>query len=150
LVAPLSISKATSHHHLHLTFPPHIASGSLLLFVYTADPSSPSDQGQQRPTYPSSLLSMLSLDAASWPQYGHLEITQAVGLESRSNRSLHQFMKRPGCGENCIQKFSCFSARKGACCTGLPAGLPIKKILESLVFSLQPAIDTTTPLVDTT
>jgi hypothetical protein len=25
-----------------------------------------------------------------------------------------------------------------------------KKILESLVFSLQPAIDTTTPLVDTT
>ena len=35
-------------------FPPHIASGSLLLFVYTADPPSPSDQGQQRPTYPSS------------------------------------------------------------------------------------------------
>ena len=65
---------------------------------------------------------MLSLDAASWPQYGHLEITQAVRLESRSNRSLHQFMKRPGCGENCIQKFSCFSARNGgmlywpACC----------------------------------
>jgi hypothetical protein len=46
---------ATSHHHLHLTFPPpHIAWGSLLLFVYTDDPPSPSDHGLQRPTYPSS------------------------------------------------------------------------------------------------
>jgi hypothetical protein len=31
---------------------PHIAWGSLSLFVCTADPPSPSDQGQQRPTYP--------------------------------------------------------------------------------------------------
>ena len=104
-----------------------MAWGSLLLFVYTADPPSPQTKASRDPHTPPPLLSMLSLDAASWPRYGHLEITQAVGLKSRSCRSLHQFMKRPCCRENCIQKFSCFSARKGACCTGLPAGLPIKE-----------------------
>ena len=56
------------------------------------------------------------------------------------------FLKLPGCGENCDRKFSCFSVRVGACCTGLPAGLPIK----SLILSLQPVMDTATPLVDTT
>jgi hypothetical protein len=38
-----------------------------------------------------------------------------------------QFLNLPGCGENCIRKFSGFSVRVGACCTGLPAGLPIKE-----------------------
>ena len=87
----------------------------------------PQTKASRDPHTPPPLLSMLSLDAASWPLYGHLEITQAVRLKSTSNRSLHQFMKLLGCGENRIQKFSCFSARKGACCTGLPAGLPIKE-----------------------
>jgi hypothetical protein len=41
--------------------------------------------------------------------------------------TLLQFLNLPGCGENCIRKFSCFSAGKGAYCTGLPAGLPIKE-----------------------
>ena len=40
--------------------------------------------------------------------------------------------------------------RKGAFCTGLPDGLPIKANLGDPVVSLQPAIDTATPLVDTT
>ncbi len=97
------------------------------LFVHTADPPSPSNQGQRDPHTSPPLLSMVSSGAASWPQYGPLEITQTVRLKSRSNWSLLQFMKRPGCGENCIQKFSCYSVRKGACCTGLPAGLPIKE-----------------------
>ena len=39
---------------------------------------------------------------------------------------LLQFLNLHGCGENCIRKFSCFSVRVGAWCTGLPAGLPIK------------------------
>ncbi len=38
-----------------------------------------------------------------------------------------QFLNLPGCGENCIRKFSYFSVRVGAWCTGLPAGLPIKE-----------------------
>jgi hypothetical protein len=41
--------------------------------------------------------------------------------------TLLQFLNIPGCGENCIRKFSCFSVRVGACCTGLPVGLPIKE-----------------------
>jgi hypothetical protein len=41
--------------------------------------------------------------------------------------TLLQFLNLPGCGENCIRKFSCFSERVGACGTGLPAGLPIKE-----------------------
>jgi hypothetical protein len=41
--------------------------------------------------------------------------------------ALLQFLNLPGFGENCIRKFSCFSVRVGACCTGLPAGLPIKE-----------------------
>ncbi len=56
---------------------------------------------------------MLSLDAASWPRYDHLEITQAVRLKSRSNRSLHQFMKQHGCGENRIQKVQLFQRKEG-------------------------------------
>jgi hypothetical protein len=41
--------------------------------------------------------------------------------------TLLQFLNLPGCGENCIRKFSCYSVRVGACCTGLPAGLSIKE-----------------------
>jgi hypothetical protein len=124
-----SVRQQATISTLHLDFPspPHIAWGSLLLFVHTADPPSPSYQGQRDPHTPPPLLSMVSSDAASWPRYGHLEITQTVRLKSRSNWSLLQFTKQPSCGEMCIQKFSCFSTRKGACCTGLPAGLPIKE-----------------------
>jgi len=70
---------------------------------------------------------MVSSDGASWPHYGHLETTQAVRLKSGSSRTLLQFLNLPGCGENCIRKFSHFSVRVGACCTGLPAVLPIKE-----------------------
>jgi hypothetical protein len=62
-----------------------------------------------------------------WPQCGHLETTQAVRLKSGSSRTLLHFLHLPGCGENYIRKFSCFNVRVGACCTGLPAGLPIKE-----------------------
>jgi hypothetical protein len=64
-----------------------------------------------------------------WPQCGHLETIQAVTLKSGSSMTLLQFLNLPGCGENCIRKFSCFSVRVGAWCTGLPAGLPIKENL---------------------
>jgi hypothetical protein len=47
--------------------------------------------------------------------------------EVRINMALLQFLNLPGCGENCIRKFSCFSVRVGAWCTGLPAGLPMKE-----------------------
>jgi hypothetical protein len=40
--------------------------------------------------------------------------------------------------------------RKGAFCTGLPDGSAIKADPGEPVVSLQPAIDTATPLVDTT
>ncbi len=57
---------------------------------------------------------MVSSDATSWSRYGHLEITQVVRLKSREIKqvvtSVHEW---PSCGENCIQKFSCFSVRKG-------------------------------------
>ena len=64
--------------------------------------------------------------------------------------TLLQFLNLPGCGENCIRKFSGFSVRVGAGCTGLPAGLPIKENLGDPVVSQQPVMDTATPLVDTT
>jgi hypothetical protein len=64
-----------------------------------------------------------------WPQCGHLEITQAVTLKSGSSMTLLQFLNLPDFGGNCIRKFSCFSVRVGAWCTGLPAGLPIKENL---------------------
>jgi hypothetical protein len=43
--------------------------------------------------------------------------------------TLLQFLNLPSFGGNCIRKFSCFSVRVGAWCTGLPAGLPIKQNL---------------------
>jgi hypothetical protein len=54
--------------------PPHIAWGPLFLFVCTADPPSPSDQGQQRPTHPSTPfgfggLSVLLYWPACWVAY---------------------------------------------------------------------------------
>ncbi len=64
-----------------------------------------------------------------WPQCGHLETNQAVTLKSESSMTLLQFLNLPGCGENCIRKFSCFSVRVGAWCSGLPVGLPIKENL---------------------
>jgi hypothetical protein len=53
-----SVRQQTTTSTLHLDFPspPHIAWGSLLLFVCTADPPSLSDQAQQRPTHPSNLV----------------------------------------------------------------------------------------------
>jgi hypothetical protein len=43
--------------------------------------------------------------------------------------TLLQFLNLPGFGGNCIRKFSYFSVRVWAGCTGLPAGLPIKENL---------------------
>jgi hypothetical protein len=54
--APLSISKASNHHHLHFTCPPPIAWGSLSLFVHTADPPSPLRPRPEGPSYPSTPL----------------------------------------------------------------------------------------------
>ncbi len=44
----------------------------------------PSHRCQRNPHTPPPLLSMESSDAASWPQYGHLRISQTVRLKSRS------------------------------------------------------------------
>ena len=79
------------------------------------------------PHTPPPLLGMVASVCGLWPQCGHLETTQAVRLKSGSSMTLLQFLNLPGCCENCIRKFSCFSVRVGACCTGLPAGLPIKE-----------------------
>ena len=137
--APLLVSKA-KFYHLHtstglspstshsLGLPPSSLSQQLVL-------PPPSHQGQQRHTHPSTHLGYGGLSVRPlasvcglWPQCGHLETTQAVTLKSGSSMTLLQFLNLPGCGENCIRKFSCFSVRVGACCTGLPAGLPLKKI----------------------
>jgi hypothetical protein len=62
-----SVRQQTTNSTLHLDFPspPHIAWGSLLLFVCTADLSSLSHQGQQRPTHPSTPLGYGGLGL--WP-----------------------------------------------------------------------------------
>jgi hypothetical protein len=115
---------------LHLDFPPppHIAWGSLLLTVSTAGPHSPPLIKASRDTHtPPPIWGMVASVCGLWPQCGHLETTQAVTLKSGSSMTLLQFLNHPGCGENRIRKFSCFSVRVGACCTGLPAGLPIKE-----------------------
>ncbi len=52
-------------------------------------------------------------DAASWPRYGHLVISQTVRRKSRSQWSILQFMNRLNCEGICTQKFSCFSAGRG-------------------------------------
>jgi hypothetical protein len=46
-------------------------------------------------------------------------------------------------------KFSVLQCGQIECCTDLPARFPIKEIPGQLVLSLQPAIDNTTPLVNT-
>ncbi len=88
LGAPLSISKA-KFYHLHtssglspstshsLGLPPSSLSQQLIF-------PPPSHQGQRDPHTPPPLLSMVSSDAASWPRYGHLEISQTVRLKSGS------------------------------------------------------------------
>jgi hypothetical protein len=81
------------------------------------------------PHTPPPLLSMASSDAASWPRYGHLVISQTVRRKSRSQWSILQFMNRLDCKRICIQKFSYFSAGRGHFCTDLPPGLPIKENL---------------------
>ncbi len=73
----------------------------------------PPNQGQMDPHTPPPLLSMASSDAASWPRYGHLVISQTVRRKSRSQWSILQFMNRLNCERICIQKFSCFSAGRG-------------------------------------
>ena len=126
-----SVRQQTTTSTLHLDFPspPHIAWGSLLLFVYTADPLSPSDQGQQRPTYPSSPFEHVILGcclvASIWPfgdntggqtEVKIKQVVTSVHETTRLWRKLHPNVQL-------------FQRRKGACCTGLPAGLPIKENL---------------------
>jgi hypothetical protein len=64
-----------------------------------------------------------------WPRCGQLETTQASTLKSGSSRTLLQLLNLPGFGGNCIRKFSYFSVRVRAWCTGLTAGLSIKENL---------------------
>jgi hypothetical protein len=86
-------------------------------------------QKDQQTHTPPHTWGMVASVCGLWPQCGHLETTQAVTLKSESSRTLLQFLNLPGCGGNCIRKFSCFSMRVGAWCTGLPAGLPTKENL---------------------
>jgi hypothetical protein len=59
---------------------------------------------------------------------GHLETMQAVRLESRS-AGLYPVHETTWLWRKLHPKFSSFSVRVQACCTGLPARLPIKEIL---------------------
>jgi hypothetical protein len=151
--APLSLKGRALFHkgapstiYLHLStspnFPPQPAT--------SADSSPPITRSGGGPHTPPPPFGMESSIAASWPQYGLLTTSQAVTMNPRSQWSLFEFGNRLNCEEFCIQKFSCSSGGRGAFCTGLPDGLPIKEDLGDLVVSLQPAIDTATPLVDTT
>ncbi len=137
---------------LQLNFPPppHMAWNLLIYLHHLLIHPPPSYQGHGGTTYPSTPFGMESSVAASWPRYGLLTTSQAVTLNPRSQWSLFEFGNRLNCEEICIQKISCFKRRKGAFCTGLPDGLPIKENLGDPVVSLQPAIDTATPFVDTT
>ncbi len=130
--APLSISKATSYHlHTSPGFPPPLpiwpGAPSPSLCAYLISPPSPLIKASRDTHTPPPIWGMVALVCGLWPQCGHLETTQAVTLKSGLSMTLLQFMNLPGCGESCIRKFSCFSVRVGACCTGLPAGLPIKE-----------------------
>jgi hypothetical protein len=107
--------------------PPHIAWGSLLLFVCPGDLSPLSYQGQQRSKHPSTHLGYGGLSVRSLATVCTFGDHPGSQTEVRIKQDLLQFLNLPGCGENCIRKFSCFSVRVGACCTGLPAGLPIKE-----------------------
>jgi hypothetical protein len=130
LGAPLSISKAKFYHlHTSSGLSPSTSHslGLPLLSVPTADPPSPLIKASRDTHTPPPIWGMVASVCGLWPQCGHLETTQAITLKSGSSMTLLQFLNLPGCGENCIRKFSCFRVRVGACCTGLPAGLPIKE-----------------------
>jgi hypothetical protein len=63
----------------------HMAWNLFLLPASTADSTLlPHSQGQMDPHTPPFPLSMASSNAASWPQYGHLVISQMVRRKSRS------------------------------------------------------------------
>jgi hypothetical protein len=150
LGAPRSISKATlgmpkNHQTSHPWARPNQSVRQLWYYLHTSPGLSPSTSHSlglppphclnswsslpplikaSRDTHtPPPIWCMVASVCGLWPQCGHLETTQASG----SSMTLLQFLNHPGCGENCIRKFSCFSVRVGACCTGLPAGLPIKE-----------------------
>ncbi len=106
---------------------------------------------------PPSLLdvhSMVSSDAASCPRYGQCNGDNAGGqTEVKIKHDFTAVVNSPGSGENSIQRTACFSTagrRVQTCCTDLPTRLPIKEIPGQLVLSLQPAMDTATPLMNTT
>jgi hypothetical protein len=85
----------------------HMAWNLFLLPASTADSTLlPHSQGQMNPHTPPPLLSMASSKAASWPRYGHLV----------------------------IPKVQLFQRRKGAFCTGLPPGMPIKENLKGSIL----------------
>ncbi len=91
---------------LNFPLPPHTA-WDLLLLPPTADSSSlltPRLWGG--PHTPPSLLGMVASVCGLWPQCGQLETTQAITLKSGSSMTLLQFLNLPGCGGNCIRKFS--------------------------------------------
>ncbi len=129
---PFAINKATNHHlYTSPGFPlppPH--SSRLLPPLLCAQLISPPShiQASRDPHTPPPLLGMVASVCSLWPLCGHKEAIQAVRLKSGLSMALLQFLNLPGCGENSIRKFSCFIVRVEACCTGLPAGLPIKEI----------------------
>ncbi len=128
---PLSVGK-TTFYHLHtstglspstshsLGLPPPLCPN-----IWSSFP--PHTKASTDPHTPPPIWGVVASVCSLWPQCGHLETTQEVTLKSGSSMTLLQFLNLPGCGENFIRNFSCFSVRVGACCTGLPVGLPIKE-----------------------
>jgi hypothetical protein len=75
--------------------------------------------------------------------YGSLWISPAVEKTTFNSPAVEKTTFK-------VQRVSVWPGRKvQACCTGLPARLPIKEIPGQLVLSLQPVIDTATPFVNT-
>jgi hypothetical protein len=71
---------------------------------------------RQRPTHPSTPLVHSGLGCGLWPQYGHLETTQAVPLKLRSSVSLQQFVNSPAVKKTAfkVQRVSVWPGRESA------------------------------------
>jgi hypothetical protein len=92
----------------------------LLLPAPTADAYSSPKPRLKKPTHPSTHLGYVGLGVR--PQCGQLETTQAATLKSGSSWTLLQFLNLPGCGENCIRKFSRHTPRQTTQAVTLKSG----------------------------